>query len=92
MVERAPPPARDTLKRIMAEWVELYSYVLPPGGDIPISTEPFLVDNSVPTEDGIELTVKRLHNHRSGVPSGMRSEHLKRWLTVARKKAKGDTT
>ena len=72
-----PPPARVTLDRIMAEQVELYSYVPPQRANIPISVEPFSVDNSVPTEDEIEGAVKRLHNHRSGGPSGMRAEHLK---------------
>ena len=52
-VERALPPARITLEQITEDQVELYSYVLPPGVNIPISVEPFPVDNSVPTEDNI---------------------------------------
>ena len=48
-VDRDPPPARVTLERIMAERVELYSYVPPLGANIPISVEPFPVDDSVPT-------------------------------------------
>ena len=44
-----PPPARVTLDRIMAEQVEMYRYVLPPGIKIPISVQPFSVDDSVPT-------------------------------------------
>ena len=47
--DHAPPPAWVTLERITAEWVELYSYVPPPGTNIPISVEPFPVDDSVPT-------------------------------------------
>ena len=35
-VERAPPTARVTLKRITAERVTLYSCVLPPGENIPV--------------------------------------------------------
>ena len=50
-VDRALPPARVALKQITAERVELYIYVLPPGTNIPISVEPFPVDDSVPTED-----------------------------------------
>ena len=53
--------------------------------------EPFLVDNSVHTEDDIEWAVKRLRNHRSGGPSGMRAKHQKRWLVMARKAAKEET-
>ena len=68
--------------------MELYSYVPPPGENIPISVEPLPVDNSVPTEDEIKWAVKCLRNHRSRRPYGMRSEHLKRWLAVARNQAK----
>ena len=66
--------------------MELYSYVPPPGSNIPIYVDPFLVDASVPTDDKIEWAVKRLQNHRSGGPLGMRSEHLKGWLEALRKK------
>ena len=52
-VNRSPPPTRVTLERITEERVELYSYVPPPGTNIPISVQPFLVDDSVPTEDEI---------------------------------------
>ena len=72
----------------MAERVELYSYVPPPGANIPISVEPFPVDDSVPTEDKIEWAVKQLQNQHSGGPSGMRAEYLKGWLAAASKKDK----
>ena len=86
MVNCSPPPSQVTLKRITAERVELYICILPPGGNIPISMEPFLVDDLVPTEDDIECAVKRLQNHRSGGPSGMQSKHLKGWLELAKRK------
>ena len=66
MVDRAPPPARFTLEWITAERVDLYSYVPPPGDNIPVSIDPFPVEDSVPTEDEIEWAVKQLHNHCSG--------------------------
>ena len=44
-------PAQFTLKCITADRVELYSYVPPPGTNIPISVQPFPVDNLVPKED-----------------------------------------
>ena len=50
-VDRAPPPARITLDRITTERVDFYIYVPPPGANIPISVEPFSVDDLVPTED-----------------------------------------
>ena len=72
--------------------MELYSYVPPPGANIPISVEPFPVDNLVPTEDEIEWEMKRLRNQCSGEPSGMRAKHLKKWLVAARKAEKYETT
>ena len=65
-VDRDPPLTQVTLKRITAEQVELYSYAPPLGENIPISVEPFPVDDLVPMEDEIKWAVKRLRNHRSG--------------------------
>ena len=90
-VDYALPSTWVTLEWIMADWVELYSYVPPPVANIPIYVEPFPVDNLVPTEDEIQWAVKRLRNHRSRGPPGMRAEHLKRWLAAARKAAKEET-
>ena len=72
-VDCAPPPARVTLEWITEKWVYLYHHVPPPGENIPISVEPVPVEDSVPTEDEIKWSVKRIQNHRSRVPSGMRS-------------------
>ena len=88
----ALPPDRVTLKRIMVEQVDLYSYVPPPGTNIPISMEPFQVDESVPTEEEIEWAVKGLRNPHSRGPSGVRANHLKRWLAAGRKASKDETT
>ena len=87
-IGRAPLPTQIALERITAERVELYSYVLPPGENIPISVEPFLVDDLVPTKDEIKRAVKRLRNHRSGWTLGIRDEHLKGWLAAAGNKEK----
>ena len=57
-VNCAPPPAWVTLERTTEEQVDLYSYMSPPGENISISVDPFLVDDSVPTEDEIEWAVK----------------------------------
>ena len=92
MVKHAPPPARVTLERVTVDRLELYSYVPPPGTNIPISVQPFPLDNSVPMEDNIEWEVTQLRNHRSGGASGMRAEHLKRWMATARKSDKYLTT
>ena len=92
MVDRALPLARFTIERITANRVALYSYVPLPGENIPISIKPFLVEDSVPEEGEIKWAVKRLHNNRSGGPSGMRTENLKRWLAEARKAEKDRKT
>ena len=91
MFDRSPPPTWATLERITVERVELYCYVTPTRTKIPISVQPFQVDDLVPTEDELEWLVTQLCNHRSGGLSGMRAEHLKRWLATARKAKKAET-
>ena len=66
--------------------MELYSYVPPTGDDIPISVEPFPVNDSVPTEEDIKWAVTQLQNHISRGLSGMRAELLKGWLSEVSKK------
>ena len=82
-VDCALPPSLVTLGPITAQRVELFIYIPPPGTNFPIYVQPFLVEDLVPTEDAIELTVTRIRNHRSRGPSGMRAEHLKRWMEAA---------
>ena len=45
--------------------------------------------DSVSTEDEIDWAVKKILNHRSGGPSGIRSKHLKGWLAAAEREVKG---
>ena len=82
-VNRAPPPARATLERITADRVDLYSYVPPPGENIPVTIILADVDDSVALEDQNTDAVKKLRRNSSGGPSGMRAEHLKGWLAAA---------
>ena len=63
----------------------MYIYIPPLGTNIPIYVQPFLVEDLVTTEDVIEWTVTRIRNNCSRRPSGMRAEHLKRWMEAARK-------
>ena len=84
-VDRAPPPARDTLKRVTAKRVSLYRRITPPGDNIPVTIEPFAVEDGVPTKAGIESAVKCLQNNRAGGPSRMRAEDFKGWLAAARR-------
>ena len=83
-VNRAPPPARDTLERITVERVELYSHMTTPGDNIPVTVTPSEIDESVPTEEKIAEAVKKLRRNRSGGTSRIREEHLKGWLTAAK--------
>ena len=46
--------------------VDLYSYVPPPGENIPVTVTPADVDDSVPKEDEIMEAVKKLNMNRSG--------------------------
>ena len=63
--------------------MDLYRHVPLLGENIPISVDPFQVKALVTTEDEIEWAVKRLVNHHSRGPSGMRAEYLKLWLVEA---------
>ena len=60
-VDRPPPPARATLRRVTVERAKLYSRVPPPPGDtIPFTIEPFGVEDGVPSEAEVKWAVKRL--------------------------------
>ena len=83
--KRGPPPARATLERITAERTELYSQVPSPGENIPVTVEPALIDDSVPTEDKIAAAVQKLRRKRSGGPSRIRAEHIKGWIAAAKR-------
>ena len=69
-IDCVPPPTWVTLERIMAYRVALYRNVPPLGENIPVSVEPFPVDNLVPTEDEIKWTATQLQNHCSGDRQG----------------------
>ena len=59
-VDRPPPPAGATLKRVTAERTTLYSRVPPPGDTIPVTIETFAVEDGIPSEAEVEWAVKRL--------------------------------
>ena len=48
------------ITKIIFQVNRLYSYVPPPGMNMPISVEMFPLDDWVPTEDELEWVVKRL--------------------------------
>ena len=55
-----------TLERITAEQVDLYSYVPPPGENIPVTVTPAAVDDSVPMEEDITDAVNKMRRNKSG--------------------------
>ena len=66
VVNQAPPPARATLERITAEWVDLYRYVSSLGENIPVTIARAEVNDSLPIEDEIEDAAEKLRSNRSG--------------------------
>ena len=48
------------------------------------------MDDSVPMEDDIEWAVTGLRKNSSGGASGMRAEHLRRWLATLQKAEKAE--
>ena len=80
---RGPPPARATLERLTAEQTGCIAGYHPPGENIPVTFDPTHIDDLVPTEDKVEVAVKKLRRNRSGGPSRIRAEHVKGWLAAA---------
>ena len=68
-----------------AEREQLYIRVPPLGDTIPVTIDPFEVEDGVPLEAEVEWAVKRLRNNRAGGPSRMRAEDLKGWLAAAKR-------
>ena len=62
-VDRAQTAAQVTLEWITADRVVLYREVQPPGKNIPLLEEMFPVEYSVPMEDEINLSVRRVRNN-----------------------------
>ena len=55
--DHPPYPVRITLAKIMADQVEIYRQVPPPGDSISIETYPFPIDYSIPMVENIEWAV-----------------------------------
>ena len=79
-IDRLPPPVRVDLVTMTAEREELYWHFPSPGEPIPVGGLPLSVDYGIPEDEEIAWEVRRLLLNRSVSTSGMRSEHLRRWL------------
>ena len=73
---------------------EIYRHVPSPADPIPMgeTTFPFFVDDSIPEDEEIDWSVRRLCLNCSGGSSGMRSEHLRQWLIDAMQDDSTDAT
>ena len=80
MANRPPPPESVSLENLVAEGVELYDHVLPPGRPIPIEVSPFPVDCNILGKEDISEAVMHLPLHRVGGPSIVRAKRLRMWL------------
>ena len=65
-----------TLKRIMAEHVQLYCTIPLPGYNTPMSVIPAHIYDSVPTEQEVKWAVRRLWGHRLGGTSQMGTKDI----------------
>jgi hypothetical protein len=64
----------------MAERVELYTAVRPPGWSMSINVDPIPVpDSSLMDHEICEVVAKLRNGHAAGA-TGMKAEHLKEWL------------
>ena len=75
-MDHAPLTTPFTFNQIMAERVELYRAVPPPGDNILTSMTPSNIDDYIPMEEEVEWEVQRLRGHRSGGPSRIHAEYL----------------
>ena len=78
-----PPPARLAIVIMPAELVYMYQYITTPGQPITVGVKLFPLDKSIPEDKYISWEVCRIFRNRSGEPSGMRAEHLCKWLIDA---------
>ncbi len=64
--DRAPKACPETLASQMAERVELYTAVCPPGWSMPINVDPIPVPDGPPMDPEIREVVAKLWNSRRG--------------------------
>lgn len=87
---RAPRPTREDLAKVSAEYAALYTAEPCQGQPVPILVAPVSVNDEIPTEEEIEEAVTRQKTKKAAGPSGMRSEHFKRFLAMARREEDPD--
>jgi hypothetical protein len=73
-------PCRQTMERQTSEWVDLYARRDSPGNPLPINVIPSEINDEVPSDGELRGVVGELTNGRAAGASGMRAEHVKKWL------------
>ena len=80
---RPSQPSRRDLRAVTQECIDLYTREVPPGAPIPVLVEPFSVSDETPSDEEIREAVRRLRRGKAPGPSGLRTDHLKKWLADA---------
>ena len=78
-------PCRQTLDRQTTDRVDLYARRNSPGEPLPINIAPVAINDDVPTDGELRGVVGELTNGRAAGASGMRAEHVKKWLRDVRR-------
>jgi hypothetical protein len=77
-------PCHQTMERQTDERVELYAERAGYGEEFPPKGTPFDIDDDPPSEGELRTAVSQLGHGRCGGASGIRAEHIKAWLRVAK--------
>ena len=81
-------PTREGLDQESAVRVELYICRTLKRLKVPILVQMAAVNDEVPTEAEVDLSVRELKGGRAGGPSGIRTEDLKGWRKEAKQERK----
>lgn len=90
--DRPSPPSRMDLRAVTQERIDLYTREPPPGEAIPILVEPSNVPDEIPSDEEIREAVRRLRRDKAPGPSGLHTDHLKKWLADAENEEAPDST
>jgi hypothetical protein len=78
-------PCRQTMEHQTLERVDLYARRDSPGNTLPINVAPTEINDNVPSDGELRGVVGKLNNGRAAGASGMRAEHVKKWLHDVRR-------
>ncbi len=79
-------PCRQTMERQTSERVDLYARGVLPGNPLPINVAPTEINDDVPSDGELWGVVGELTNGQAAGASGMRAEHVEKWLHDVQRK------